>query len=94
MEQFTLEEATRWIRHTVIAKTDFHAGRAQIEAEQQGTVIGVQGEHTLQGEPIICLAVQFWPEKKGDVPSVIFATKRVFTEYLCLSKTVESPGPS
>jgi hypothetical protein len=89
MEQFTLEEAKRWIGHTVIAKTDFNAGRAQIVAEQQGAVIGIQGEHTLQGEPPMCLAVQFWPEKKGDVPSVIFVTKRVFTEYLCLSKIVE-----
>jgi hypothetical protein len=87
MEQFTLEEARRWIGHTVIAKTDFHAGRAQIGAEQQGTIIGVQGEHMLQGEPVICLAVQFWPEKKGDFPSVVFVTKRVFTEHLCLSTT-------
>jgi len=89
MENFTLEEAKRWIGHTVIAKTDFNAGRAQIAAEEQGTVIGVQGEHSLQGEPVICLAVQFWPEKKGAVPSVIFATKQVFTEHLCLSHTVE-----
>jgi hypothetical protein len=28
METFTLEEAKRWIGHTVIAKTDFNAGRA------------------------------------------------------------------
>lgn len=92
MEQFTLEEAQRWIGHTIITKTDCNASRAQIPAEQHGTVIGVQGEHTLQGEPVMCLAVQFWPTKEGDVPSVIFVTKRVFTEYLCLSNTVESPA--
>jgi hypothetical protein len=90
MEQFTLAEATRWVGHTVIAKTGFHAGRAQIAAEQQGMVIGVQGERTLQGAPVMCLAVQFWPEKKADVPSVIFVNKLVFIEYLCLSNTVDS----
>jgi hypothetical protein len=89
MENFTLEEAKRWIGRTVIAKAAFDAGRARIEAEEQGTVIGVQGEYTLQGAPIICLAVQFWPEKKGAIPSVIFTTKQVFNEQLCLSKTVE-----
>jgi hypothetical protein len=88
--QFTLEEAARWIGHTVIAKTDFHAGRAQIAAEQQGTVISVHGEPTLQGTPVLYLAVQFWPEKQDEVPSVIFVTHRVFTEYLCLSHTVGS----
>src|SRR6266436_213035 len=53
-------------------------------AEQQGTVIGVQGEHTLHGAPVLCLAVQLWPEKQGDVPNVIFVTKRLCNEYLCL----------
>jgi hypothetical protein len=57
MEQFTLDEAKRWIGRTVIAKTDWNAGSAQMAAEQQGTVIGVQGEHTLQGPPILCLVV-------------------------------------
>ena len=88
MENFTLEEAQTWIGHTVIAKTGFNAGRAEIEAEQQGTIIGVQGEHTLQGEPVICLAVQFWPDKKGALPNVIFTTKQVFNQHLCLSTTV------
>jgi hypothetical protein len=59
-----------------------------IEAKEQGTVIGVQGEYTLQGEPILCLAVQLWPEKKGAIPSVIFLTKQVFNAHLCLSQTV------
>ena len=89
MDTFTLEEAQRWIGRTVIAKTAFNAGRALIAAEQQGTVIGVQGEHTLQGEPVLCLAVQFWPEKKGAIPSVIFTTKQVFNAHLCLSHTAE-----
>jgi hypothetical protein len=89
MENFTLEEAKRLIGHRVIAKTDFDAGRARIEAEQQGTIIGVQGEYTLQGEPILCLAVQFWPEKKGAIPSVIFTTKQNFHQNLCLSNVVE-----
>lgn len=89
MENFTLEEAKRLIGHTVIAKTDFDAGRARIEAEQQGTVIGVQGEYTLQGEPVLCLAVQFWPQKKGAIPSVIFTTKQDFHQDLCLSNVVE-----
>ena len=88
MDHFTLEEAKRWIGHTVIAKTDFDADCGQILAEQQGTVIGVQGEYALQGGPVICLAVQFWPEKKGAVPSVLFVTKQVFNEHLCLSETV------
>jgi hypothetical protein len=57
-------------------------------AEQQGTVIGVHGEYTVQGTPILCLAVQFWPEKKGAVPGVIFVTKQVFNEHLCLSQQV------
>ena len=89
MEQFTLDEAKRWIGRTVIAKTDWNAGSAQMAAEQQGTVIGVQGEHTMHGEPILCLAVQAWPEKPGEVPTVIFVPKATFNEYLCLSRTVE-----
>ena len=89
MKNFTIEEAKRWIGRTVIAKTNFNTGRAEIEAEQQGTVIGVQGEHTLQTGTIVCLAVQFWPDKKSAVPSVIFVTKQVFNEYLCLCHTVE-----
>jgi hypothetical protein len=89
METFTFDEVKRYIGHPVIAKTAFNAGRARIAAEQQGTVIGVQGEYTVQGQPILCLAVQFWPEQKGDVPNVIFATKQVFNEHLCLSQTVE-----
>ena len=89
MDQFTLDEAKRYIGRPVIAKTEFDAGRARICAEQPGTVIGVQGEHVLQGEPPVCLAVQFWPDKIGDVPNVIFVTKQVFNEHLCLSHTVE-----
>jgi hypothetical protein len=90
MDTFTLEEAQRWIGHTVIAKTDFDAGCVQIAAEQQGTVIGVHGEYTVQGAPILCLAVQFWPEKQGVLPSVIIVTQQVLHEHLCLSKTVGS----
>ena len=89
MDQFTLEEAKCYLGHPVIAKTEFNAGRAQIMAEQQGTVIGVQGEYTLQGAPTVCLAVQFWPERRGDVPNVIFVTKQVFNEHLCLSHTAD-----
>ena len=70
-----------------------YAGSAQMAAEQQGTVIGVQGEHTLDGEPILCLVVQLWPEKHGDVPNVIFVPKPTFNAYLCLSHTVEEAPP-
>jgi hypothetical protein len=93
MEQFTLDEAKRWIGRTVIAKTAWNAGSAQMAAEQQGTVIGVQGEHTLQGAPVLCLVVQLWPEKHGDVPNVIFVPKPTFNAYLCLSHTVEGAPP-
>jgi hypothetical protein len=93
MEQFTLDEAKHWIGRTVITKTEWHAGSAQMAAEQQGTVIGVQGEYTLDGEPILCLVVQLWPERPGEVPTVLFVPKATFTEYLCLSHTVE-PSPS
>ena len=89
MEQFILDEAKRWIGRTVIAKSAWNVGRAQMAAEQPGTVIGVQGEHPLQGAPFLCLAVQLWPEKQGDVPSMIFVSKHTFNEYLCLSHTVE-----
>jgi hypothetical protein len=84
MEQFTLDEAKRWIGRTVMAKTAWHAGSAQMAAEQQGTVIGVQGEHTWHGAPVRCLVVQLWPEKHGDVPTVIFVPKPTFNTYLCL----------
>ena len=94
MEQYTLDEAKRWIGRTVIAKTAWHAGSAQMAAEQQGTVIGIQGEHMLHGTPMLCLAVQLWPEQHGDVPTVIFVPKPTFNEYLCLSQTVEAPLPS
>ena len=94
MAQFTLDEAKRWIGRTVIAKTAWHAGSAQMAAEQQGTGIGVQGEHTLQGPPILCLAVQLWPKKHGDVPNVIVVPKSTFNEHLCLSHTGEVPSPS
>jgi hypothetical protein len=93
MEQFTLDEAKRWIGRTVIAKTAWNAGSAQMAAEQQGTVIGVQGEHTLQGAPVLCLVVQLWPEKHDDVPNVIFVPKPTFNAYLCLSHTVEKAPP-
>ena len=93
-EQFTLDEAQRWIGRTVIAKTAWHAGTAQMTTEQQGTVIGVQGEYTLDGDPILCLVVQVWPEQPGDLPTVLFVPKPTFTEYLCLSHTVESPPRS
>ena len=94
MEPFTLAEAKRWIGRTVITKTAFAADRRKLEAEQQGTVIGVHGQHTTHGDPVICLAVQFWPEQQDAMPAVCFFDKRVFDEYLCLSHTVESPVPS
>jgi len=94
MEQFTRDEAKRWIGRTVTAKTAWNAGRAQMVAEQHGTVIGVQGEHTLQGSPFLCLAVQLWPEQHGGVPSLIFVPKPMFNEHLCLSHTVEVPSAS
>jgi len=94
MEQFTLDEAKRWIGHTVTAKAAWNAGSAQMAAEQQGTVIGVQGEHTLQGPPILCLVVQVWPAKHGDVPNVLFVPKPLFNKYLCLRHTAEVPAPS
>ena len=91
MEQFTLDEAQRWIGRTVMAKTAWNAGSAPMAAEQQGTVIGVQGEHTLQGAPCLCLVVQLWPEKHGDVPNVFFVPKPTFNKHLCPSHTVEEP---
>lgn len=94
MEQFTLDEAQRWIGRTVMAKTAWNAGSTPMAAEQQGTVIGVQGEHTLQGAPFLCLVVQLWPEKHGDVPNVLFVPKPTFNKHLCLSHTVEEPPPS
>src|SRR4030095_16398378 len=94
MEHVTLDEAQRWIGRSVIAKTDWHAGSAQMAAEQQGTVIGVQGEHTLQGPPILCLVVQVWPAKHGDVPHVLFVPNPLCIEYLGLRHTAEVPAPS
>jgi len=94
MEPFTLAEAKRWIGRTVITKTAFEAEHRKLAAEQQGTVIGVHGQHTTQGDPIICLAVQFWPEERDALPEVFFFDKRVYDEHLCPSQTVESPAPS
>ena len=91
---FTLTEAKRWIGHTVITKTAFEADHRKLEAEQQGPVIGVHGHHTTQGDPLIYLAVQFWPAEQGALPEVFFFDKRLFDEYLCLSQTVESSAPS
>jgi hypothetical protein len=88
MEQFTLDEAQRWIGRTVIAKTDWQVDSGQMAAAQQGTVIGVQGEYTLGGEPVLCLVVQLWPEKPGDLPTVLFVPKEPFTTHLCLSQTM------
>jgi hypothetical protein len=90
MDTFTLEEAQHWIGQTIIAKTDVEIDGTQIAAEQQGMVIGIHGESNVQGTPNLCLAVQFWPGTQGTMPRVIFVTKRVFHEYLCLSNTVES----
>jgi hypothetical protein len=89
MEECSRDEAKRWIGRTVIAKTDWHAGGAQMAAEQQGTVIGVQGAYSLHGEPILCLMVPLWPEKPGEVPTVIFVPKGTCNAYLCLSHTVQ-----
>jgi hypothetical protein len=94
MEPFTLAEAKRWIGRTVITKTAFETGHRKLEAEQQGTFIGVHGQHTAQGDPVICLAVQFWPEEQDTLPEVFFFDKRVFDEHLCLNQTVDSPAPS
>jgi len=91
MEPFTLAEAKRWIGRTVITKTAFDTDHRKLAAEQQGTVIGVHGQHTAHGDPVICLAVQFWPEEQDALPEVFFFDKRVVDEYLCLSQTVESP---
>ena len=59
MDQFTLEEAKRWIGRTVIAKTEWQAGSAQMAAEQQGTVIGVQGEYTLDGARLVMVTFTY-----------------------------------
>ena len=90
-EPFTLTDAKRWIGRTVITKTAFEVEHRKLEAEQQGTVIGVHGVHVLQGDPSICLVVQFWPEAQDALPEVFFLHKWIFDEYLCLSHTVESP---
>lgn len=87
MEQFTLEEARRWLGHTVIAKAAFHVDQTAIAAEQQGTVVGIHGE------PDLCLVVQFWPAQQDAAPRVVFVPKRTFNTYLCLSHTVELPAP-
>jgi hypothetical protein len=93
MEQFTLDEAKRWIGRTVIAKTAWNAGSAQMAAVQQGTVIGVQGEHTLHGAPVLCLVVPLEPEQHGDVPTVIFVPKPTFNASLWLRHTGEEAPP-
>jgi hypothetical protein len=77
MEQFTLEEAQRWLGRTTIAKTDFEAEDTRIAAEQQGTIIGMDGRGTLSGGPVMCLAVQFWSEQDDTVPQVLFFDKRI-----------------
>jgi len=43
MEPFTLADAKRCIGCTVITKTVVEADHRMLEAEQQGTVIGVHG---------------------------------------------------
>jgi hypothetical protein len=68
MESFTLAEAKRWIRRMVITKTAFEADHSKHEAEQQSIVIGVHGQHSAHGDPLICLAVQFWPEEQDALP--------------------------
>jgi hypothetical protein len=88
---FTLTEAKHWIGRTVITKAAFEVEHRKLEAEQQGTVIGVHGEHALQGDPNICLVVQLWLEEHDRLPEVFFFPKHVFDEYLCLSHTVASP---
>jgi hypothetical protein len=72
MEPFTLAEAKRWIGRTVITKTPFDTAHRKLAAEQQGTVIGVHGQHTAHGDHAICLAVQFWPEEQDALPEVFF----------------------
>ena len=93
LEAFTLEKAKYWIGRTVITKAAFASGHYTLAAAQPGTVIGVPG-HAPSGDPVLCLAVQFWPEAQDALPAVCFFDKRVFAEYLCLSHTVESPAPS
>src|SRR4030095_10319294 len=81
MESFTLAEAKRWIRRRIITKTAFEADHRTLESEQQGMVIGVHGQHSAQGDPVICLVVQFWPEEQEALPEVFFFEKRVLDEY-------------
>jgi hypothetical protein len=52
MASFTLTEAKRWIRRMVITKTAFEADHRKLEAEQQGIVIGVHGQHSARGDPL------------------------------------------
>jgi len=52
----------------VITKTVFEADHIKLEAAQQGIVIVMHGPHSAQGDPVICLAVQFWPEEQDALP--------------------------
>jgi hypothetical protein len=89
MEDFTLEEAKRWLGKTVIAKTGFDVGPTKIAAEQQGTVIGITGEDSHLSTPTLCLVVQFWPEQDDTLPRVISMDRHGFNTHLCLSHTVK-----
>ncbi|MGE3537949.1 MAG: hypothetical protein AB7N91_11020 [Candidatus Tectimicrobiota bacterium] len=88
MEHFTLEEAQRWVGRPVIAKAAFETNVTLIQAEEQGTVIGVDAHDSPAGAPLVRLAVEF--RAPDAPPTVILVTKSTFTTYLCLSHTVES----
>jgi hypothetical protein len=62
-------------------------------AEPQGTVIRVEGAHTLHEEPILGRAGQVWPEKHSSIPLGIFIPKGTCNTYRSLSHTVERSLP-
>jgi hypothetical protein len=85
LEQFSLEEAQRYLGRTVIAKTDVDMGHAWVLEGEQGTVVGIDGGYTARGALVFCLVVQLWPARERAYPTVLFFDKYMFNEYFSLS---------
>jgi hypothetical protein len=84
---FTLAEAKQLIGTTVEVKVDepfeIHDGIILYQ-EQEGTIVGVSGEYSPEGTPILAVAIQFWPIEDDDLPIITLVEQSAFTTHFAL----------
>jgi hypothetical protein len=84
---FTPEEVQDLLGSTIQVRMnepfEIHDGIV-LHPDQEGTIIGVSGSYDPEGNPILSIAIQFWPDDDDSLPVITLVEKSAFDTHFLL----------